>query len=181
MKLLLQLILVFCCVNLYATLPEGAEAEDFTLVDIDGSTHSLYADYLDQGKSVVIDMSATWCGPCWTFHQSGTMEDIYDDYGPGGEDLMMAMMIEVDPGTNQNCFFGSAGCNSNTLGDWSAGVHYPLFNPPSSIASGINNDYDITAYPTMYVISPTGYVKPFVGSGTSYEDIESHGVLSHFS
>jgi len=178
MQRLLLLVAVFFTCNLYATLPQGAIAEDWTLNDINGNTHSLYADYLDQGWSVVIDMSATWCGPCWTFHTSGTMEDIYDDYGPGGEQLIMPMMIEVDPNTNQACFFGSSGCNNNTVGNWSAGVNYPLFNPPSSQASTINDDYEITVFPTMYVISPSGYVKPFTGSNTSYSDIESWGAFS---
>ncbi len=178
MKRLLLFSFVILSFSLHATLPEGAIAEDWTLDDIDGNTHSLYADYLDQGWSVVIDMSATWCGPCWTFHQSGTMEDIYDDYGPSGEGIIMPMMIEVDPNTNQACFYGSTGCNSSTTGNWSAGVDYPLFNPPSSEANTINNDYQITVFPTMYVISPSGYVKPFTGSNTSYEDIESWGAFS---
>lgn len=177
-KLLPLLFGLLLSVSLGATLPEGAEAEDFTLTDIDGITHSLYSDYLDQGWSVVIDMSATWCGPCWSFHQSGIMEDIYDDYGPSGDGILMPMMIEVDPNTNQACLYGSAGCNSSTFGDWSAGIPYPIFNPVSSVAAQINNDYDVTAYPTMYIIAPSGYVKPFVGSNTTYDDIESWGALS---
>lgn len=180
MQKLLLLFFLTLSLSLNATLPEGAIAVDWTMDDINGLAHDLYGDYLDQGYSVVMDMSATWCGPCWTFHQSGTMEDVWDDYGPNGAEgyMIMPMMIEADPSTNQACLFGPAGCNSTTLGDWSAGIPYPIFNPPSSQASDINNDYNVTAFPTMYVVAPSGYVKPFVGSGTSYNDIVNWGAFS---
>ena len=47
----------------YSQLPSGTIAPAFTVTDLDGNTHDLYS-YLNNGVSVVIDVSATWCGPC---------------------------------------------------------------------------------------------------------------------
>ena len=43
-------------------------APDFTVVDIQGNSHSLYADILDQGKIAIVQIAATWCPPCWNLH-----------------------------------------------------------------------------------------------------------------
>jgi len=41
---------------------------------------------LGQGKAVVLVCSATWCGPCYGFHQAHFLEDIDQQYGPNGTD-----------------------------------------------------------------------------------------------
>ena len=38
--------------------------QDFTVTDTDGVTHELYADYLDQGKTVLIKIFWAGCPPC---------------------------------------------------------------------------------------------------------------------
>ncbi|MEW8467536.1 MAG: TlpA disulfide reductase family protein, partial [Candidatus Thiodiazotropha sp.] len=42
-------------------LQQGAQAPDFELTDIDGTTHRL-SDY--RGKALVVNFWATWCPPC---------------------------------------------------------------------------------------------------------------------
>ena len=176
MKRLFLFLCLLSFAQLNATLPEGSQAQDFTLKDTEGNIHSLYADYLNQGMSAVIDMSATWCGPCWEFHQTGIMDNLYADYGPGGlkgNNMVMSMMIEVDPSTNLACLDGDQNCNSANQGDWKRGTQHPMFNPSSANAARINEAYDISAYPTIYLIAPSGYIKTFEGTATSYNEIES--------
>ena len=78
MRRLLLLCLVFFSLNYAkAQLVNGSIAPDWTLTDINGTTHNLY-NYLDNGYTVFIDFSAVWCAPCWAYHNSGALEDLYN-------------------------------------------------------------------------------------------------------
>ncbi len=142
------LLLSFSC-TLFAALPNGTIAPDWTLTDIDGDTYNLH-DILDDGKSVILDFSATWCSPCWSYHNTGILEQMYDEYGPDGTDEIRIFFIEVDGGTNEACLSGPAGCNDSSWGDWTD-VPYPIFNLVGSDLN-VGSQYAITAIPTLYGI-----------------------------
>ena len=73
--------LALCATTIgFSQLPNGSVAPDFTITDIEGEEHNLYS-YLDSGYAVIIDFSATWCGPCWNYHTSGVFEEIYQAHG----------------------------------------------------------------------------------------------------
>ena len=64
-RFLTLVVLVFSISALSAQLPNGATVPNFTAKDISGRVWDLY-EILESGRPVVIDVSATWCGPCWS-------------------------------------------------------------------------------------------------------------------
>ena len=67
-------------------------APDFTVNDIHVTTHTL-SNYLNDGKTVVLDFFFTTCPPCiqWT----PQIEQMYKDFGSGQHDLIV---IGIDNG-----------------------------------------------------------------------------------
>lgn len=60
MKKLFTILTICFSLSTFAQLADGTVAPNFTVQDINGETHTLY-DYLDNGYSVIIDISATCC------------------------------------------------------------------------------------------------------------------------
>ncbi|MEM9991259.1 MAG: T9SS type A sorting domain-containing protein, partial [Bacteroidota bacterium] len=119
----------------------GTIAPDFTVTDINGNTHNLYS-ILNSGKAVVLDIFATWCPPCWSYHQSGVLKDLHTQYG----DDVVILAIESD---GQTGLADIEGNTSETLGNWTSGVPYPIIDDAS-----IGAAYEIGYFPTLYHICP---------------------------
>ncbi|MFN5415874.1 MAG: T9SS type A sorting domain-containing protein [Flavobacteriia bacterium] len=158
MKKLIFSIALLTGLNASAQLPDGSIAPDFTLTDINGNTHNLYT-YLDQGKTVFIDVSATWCGPCWNFHETGALDDLWANHGPAGgngvsantTDDVIVIFIEGDATTTDAELHGGAG----SQGDWVTGVDHPIIDlAPGAEATNFDADYQIGYFPTIYKICP---------------------------
>jgi len=132
-----------------AQLPDGTIAPDFTVTDINGNVHNLYS-YLDAGKHVVLDFSATWCGPCWNYHNTQAIKNLYNAHGPNGSNTIMVIKIESDLNTAQACLYGNCmGMGGTTLGNWVAGTPYPIVNLTSTNSPGLPSLYQISGYPTL--------------------------------
>lgn len=148
-KLLLFAVLCFTGLSAaFAQLPSGSVCPNWTGTDLNGNSHTLY-DYLDQGKTVYIDVSATWCGPCWNYHNTGALEGIWDQYGPPGTNEAMVFFIEGDAATNTACLYGPSGCVGGTQGNWVNGTGYPIIDD-----AGIANLLQISYFPTIYMVCP---------------------------
>jgi hypothetical protein len=147
-KLLPFLLAVAPVLRLSAQLPNGSTAPDFIAQDIFGQTHHLY-QLLEQGKIVVLEISATWCPPCWVYHNSGAMQELYEAHGPAGDNKLQVLWVEGDPGTNLNCLYGPSGCNGGSTGNYVAGTPYPIIDNAAIAAA-----YQITYYPSIFIICP---------------------------
>ncbi len=145
-KLLLLFVAVLTVSLAKAQVPDYGVCPDITIVDLDGTSHRLY-DILDDGKSVVLDLYAEWCSPCWSYHTGGTLESLYNTYGPAGTNELMVFGVESDPSTPVTAIGGGAGSTSGW--NWLDGTPYPMAND-NSIANAFNLGY----YPTIVLICP---------------------------
>lgn len=140
-----------------AQLANGSIAPDFSFTDLQGNTQHLYS-YLNAGKTVFIDVSATWCYPCWLSHTSGSLENLYNAYGPSGTNELMVLLIEAESANTTAQLYGPAvstgGYSVETQGNWVSGTSYPICDPSYSAITTFKNDYAISYYPTIYMICP---------------------------
>jgi len=157
MKQILLFIVAFCLSNVTAnaqleagsTLPGNITGTDY----ITGEEIDVQA-WLDEGKTVVIDVFATWCGPCWGFHASGWLEEYYSAYGPDGTDEIRILGVEADGSTNpeemETNGFGQPG---SWITDPNTGesIHYNIMDQPDAAST-----LGIAYYPSLYIIKPNG-------------------------
>lgn len=134
--------------SVQAQLADGTVAPDFTATDINGVSHNLY-DLLNQGKTVYIEFSATWCGICWNYHNTHALRNMWNTYGPPGTNEAYVFFIESYSPSNTACLYGSAGCNNSTKGNWVADTPYPIIDN-----AGIGDTYLVDGYPTLYCVCP---------------------------
>ena len=123
-QLIAAFALVLAASTANAQLPDGSIAPDWTLTSIDSVEYNLYS-LLDSGYQVIIDFSATWCGPCWNYHTSGVLEELYELYGPEGTNEIRVFFIEGDDSTTQADLEGTGPA---TAGNWIAGTNYPIID-----------------------------------------------------
>ncbi|MBC7552869.1 MAG: T9SS type A sorting domain-containing protein [Taibaiella sp.] len=144
------LLLVFQTNFSYCQLVDGSTAPDFTFTDLNGNTQSLYA-YLNAGKFVAIDISATWCHPCWLYHQSGSFDSLYTLHDSPGDQTWKVLFLEGDGNTT---LADLQGTGTNTQGDWVTGSQYPIMNPSGVTLNDFLSDYNNSFFPTLYFICP---------------------------
>lgn len=145
---LILLFLTLAVSRLAAQLPAGEIAPDFIATDVNGQSWHLY-DLLAQDKVVLLEFGATWCSPCWAYHNGGALQEFYAAHGPNGDGTVQILFIESDPNTNVECLYGQAGCTGMTLGDWVSGVGFPVINNDFIAAT-----YQLTYYPSLFIVCP---------------------------
>lgn len=122
----------------------------FSTTDINGDAVNV-ADTLAAGKYIVIDYSATWCNPCYRFHQSKNLEAIHNQLGS----QVCVLWVEADASTTIDDIYGTG---SNTQGNWTeysdgSSVSYRIID-----CASCESMIDPTGYvPAVYFITPSGY------------------------
>ena len=182
MKKLLLSLAVFCGLTSHAQLADNSLAPNFTVtayqpwlssagLNNDG-TYTLY-DYLDLGYTVILDVSATWCPPCFSYHQAHILDQLWENYGVAGQpgvsantqNKVLVLWVDADGTTGDQTMLDGSGTPGNwvntgyTLGQMppngqSGNVMFPMANPVSSVANQIGNGYAINYFPTLYIIAP---------------------------
>ena len=123
-------------------------AQTWTADDMNGVSYDLanFTNSMSNTKAVVVDISAHWCGPCWSWHDSGIMDELYHDFGPNGTDEFMVFWLDGDAGSTVPILNGGG----SSQGDWVTGTPYPLIGPNGQGASVASN-YSFTGYPTLFL------------------------------
>ena len=159
-----------------AQLPEGSVFPDFTLYDINGNVHNLYTD-LNSGKTVFIDISATWCPPCWAYHNTHALDSLYAKHGPTGlagvypstTNDVVVLFVQGEATSHLAELYGdySAGAipftttelpyAQVTQGNWVAGTLYPIIDDTTSSSAtdgtaALDAAWHIAYFPTVYMI-----------------------------
>jgi len=144
MKIIYTLLVVVFTFNLNAQ-----DAPDFTVTDVHGKTHSLYADYLDKGKTVVLDIFYADCGPCNQF--APLLETVYQAWGAGEKDVEFISITGDEYGVDDNDYVKAF--------EERNGISWPGVSNegggPEAAQPYLNNMFGLfIGYPTVVVIGP---------------------------
>ncbi len=168
MKKKLAFLFLSTSMTITAQIPDSGYASDFNVTAYqpwlsstglnNNGTYSLY-EYLDLGYTVFIDFSATWCGPCWGVHISGTLDELYNEHGPAGfpgvsastTNDVMVFWMEGDPATLDSEMENPLNWIEPTPGHQ---IQFPMFNPDYATTSFIVDDFNIVGFPYVVVVKP---------------------------
>jgi acetyl esterase/lipase len=122
-----------------ALRPPGAPAAGLTLVSLDGTMHSV-TDY--RGRVVVVNFWATWCPPCRA--ELPDLAAFAGGQGPDGAVLLSVDLTNTEPSEEAVRTFAADN-----------GMRFPvLLDRAGDVAAA----WDVSAYPTTFIIDPRGRV-----------------------
>lgn len=131
-------------------LQKGQWAPDFILTDLEGSPVKL-SDY--RGKRVLLNFWASWCPPCQV--EMPHMQKFYEDYQQQDVVILGVNMTSIEQHRDEVQGFVSK-----------EKLTFPILLDSKG---SVMQTYQVTAYPTTYLLDSSGVIKDkFVGA-MSYE------------
>lgn len=133
-------------------------APDFTLVDQYGTIHTL-SDY--KGKTVFLNFWATWCPPCK--REMPHIEDIYKEYGSNEEDAIILGVAFPNEGGEKS---------KQGIIEFLEDKNY-TFPVVFDESSNLSYYYNISVYPTTFIINPEGGIEGYLQGAMRKDDMRS--------
>ena len=146
------------------SLNAGAQNQNWIATGIDGNTYNIDS-IVNTGKTVLVDISANWCAPCWDFHITGIMEKLYHEFGPEGTNDLFMIFVDGDPASSMA---NLSGAGITATGNWIQTTPYPIIGPYGQ-GSAVQSNYVMNGYPTLFVHCPGSTNGVTIPMGTTYE------------
>ena len=143
----------------------GSPAPEFAVPGLDGKIVRL-SDHL--GDVVLINIWATWCGPCK--YEMPSMERLYRELADDGLKIL-AVSIDAEPGTFDP--FGRPGGDIQAFAD-SLGLTFTLLRNPSG---DIQQLYRTTGVPETFLVGRDGIIYKKVAGGTEWDAPEHQELI----
>ena len=131
-------------------LKVGDKAPDFTLQDMDGTSHKL-SDY--EGEGVFLNFWGTWCAPC--VKEMPAMDRQYQEFEEQGVQVLAVNIAQSD--FEVQSFVDRFGLSFPVVIDKSRSVM---------------NAYNIRPLPTTILVNPEGEIERIVTGEMTEEDIQ---------
>lgn len=159
--------IIFISLFLFSIENSSAQlAPDFTVTTTEGVTRSLYGDYLNQGKIVVLEFFFTTCPPCNQIAPS--VQALYESLGEGNEDVVF-LELSIMPFDQNNDIVAYEAIHDLTYhGVGTDG------GSTAAIEPYINGDFGIFGgTPEFAVINPLGMVHFPVSGFTNEQTLQN--------
>jgi thiol-disulfide isomerase/thioredoxin len=141
-------------------------APDFMITDSEGNPHELYADYLDEGKTVVLKIFFTFCPPCNAIAPS--TQTLYEEWnaGTGDVEFISLSILPSDTDSDVNVYKNNHGITYPGAGGEG--------NSVAASAPYTDGTYGFfLGTPTFVVIAPDGTVNYNPRGSTQSATIDS--------
>ena len=143
----------------------GYPAPDFEVLDVRGNPVTL-ADF--RGKVVLLNVWATWCGPCRK--EMPSMQALYDAFSR--DDFEIAA-ISIDAAVGDTDSAGNPGGDPQAFAR-QLGLTFPVLLDP---AGGIQRTYRTSGVPESFLIGMDGIIYKKVAGDTAWDSEANVGLV----